>query len=202
MAEIEDCAVPELKSLKMRNKPDHNIIRIGDKVKIVKPNFFVRCGYDNNHKSACEYVKEKYCDLITKFILAFEDAPKLYSMALSVKDIIESQLAAKIISAMAYERVGNLRESGMERKIFTRQEEIWLLRGRTFIVNGIFFCKTGTYYRPSGGYDSWTGEYDYDPGGLSNAKTHKILLLADIPIVVSSSDIGNAIEAVNVRKVK
>ncbi len=180
-------------------KPDPNIIRIGDKVKIITPEFFVRCGYDNDHKSACEYVTSNYCDQIVKFILESEYAPTPSLGIYKLNDIADSFLFKKIVSALAYERVGQLRASGMERKIYNQQEK-WL-KGKTFFVNDIFFCKTGVYCHPSGGYNYW-GEYDYNPGGLSAEKTHKILVLTNIPIISVYDSPVNAIKAINVEKVK
>lgn len=77
---------------------------------------------------------------------------------------------------------------GKSRQIYT---EIGELLNRTAEVYGRRVVKTGTYYGPSGGYDSYSGEYDYEPGGLTDRKTH-VLLRTD----------GGEIEAVNVELVR
>ena len=39
-------------------------------------------------------------------------------------------------------------------------------------VVGRRIALTGKRYKPSGGYDFYSGDYDYEPGGLTDTKTH------------------------------
>ena len=78
----------------------------------------------------------------------------------------------KVINEITYLKMKSNRFGGRTRSIHTKSASD--IKGRTFYVTGIKFVKTGEYFSPSGGYN-YEGEFDYDPGGLTNEKTHKIL---------------------------
>ncbi len=111
----------------------------------------------------------------------------------------------KVCREIAYARLKNTGFGGSERKIHTERHEEH--KDKIFTVIDIKFCKTGIYYSPSGG-GSYYDEYDsYEPGGLDNEKTHKILYLSPAVLSLISKHHLRAmddllmIEATNVEKV-
>ena len=157
------------------SKKDPRIIRIGDMVKIINPEFFICCGYPMSFRQACEEVKERYKDKIRAFI---DDVGLISS-----KDSLQQdqsgpyrRTCAKIVSALAYDYMGKKGFGGGERRIYTKRCEDHLKMQEVEVTN-IKFVKTGEYHPPSGEYDSWNSEYHFESGGLSNETTHKILCL-------------------------
>lgn len=202
--------------MKRKRNLDEKIIREGDKVRIINPEFFLRCGYDNDHKSACAFIEETFGNKILQFIYEFEkfehDSYKtptdskwktaFIDFARYQQELMNPKSYSKIISALAYDHVKRMQKSGTERKIYTERLENELGVIRT--VTNIFFCKTGKYDPPSTTQDYSTGEYDFIPGGLLKEKTHKILHLSGL--IISLREYGdedeiNCIETCNVEKV-
>lgn len=174
-----------------------SIIRVRDRVQIINPKIVERVGYDNNLKSVANQIVEKHADRIAKFIKGIElDHPPDKSIDLFA-DNVDKRAIAMVAAGIAYEIVGNRIRSGARRQIFYSKEEppVNFLPGSVVEVTQVKIVKTGTYYAPSsgGGYDPWSGEYDYDyePGGLNNEKTHKLIEMDD----------HSWIEACNVEKV-
>jgi hypothetical protein len=128
---------------------------------------------------ACKETKELYHEKIVKFLEDLFpsirlDGPGFLKGAMITSDYSKYKAYDKIIKALAYEHLASKGFGGKERKIYSEQRQELL--GITAKVKNIFIKKTGIYFAPSGGYD-YFGEYDYDSGGLSNEKTHKILEL-------------------------
>ena len=152
-----------------------DILRVGDYVRIITPERFIRCGYPLSHGDEFVSVKQELEPHITDFLkekCGINRYPETFS---SDENHQASRLIDKIISAIAYYRVKQKGFGGRTRQIFT--ESCPDLVGKEGNISKIFFVKTGEYYSPSGGYGSYSNEYDYDPGGLRNEKTHKILEL-------------------------
>jgi hypothetical protein len=149
------------------------IIRVGDKVKIIKPEFFVRCGYDLTFESAMEQVEEKYSEKILGFINEFNSV-KIPSILIRECDY-RGHAFERIVKALAYELIRNQMKDGNERKIITELEEERLnkectVRHKFHVHTGIY--NKGHYYKHSA-FDGG----DYDPPFLSNLKVHTILQL-------------------------
>lgn len=167
-----------------------NIIREGDMVKIVDPQVFVRCGYPLSFQDALEKVVELHLDKTLAFLSDIglpavikptfmspppDDSAGIRDMSSPV-DKMPRHLQ-EIMRALAYAYVRKEGFGGNKRQIFT---ETWpdLMEKKAY-VQGIKYCKTGKYFRPRS-WQTWTDygyEYEYDPGGLSHEKTHKILQL-------------------------
>lgn len=176
----------------MSKKKDPKIIRVGDYVKIIKPDVFIRCGYPMDFKEQTKAILNNHLNDIRKFLKEIFNIQDDY--LLFEEDIRSySHCEEKIAKAIAYVQCKNARFGGKERKIYTEYIERFLeVEG---VVDEIRFVKTGTYYAPSGGY-SYNEDYDYDPGGLINEKTHKIL-------TIQTNDFNDfEIEAINVIKTK
>jgi hypothetical protein len=154
-----------------------SVIRIQDKVRIVSPQFFVRCGYPlskalvkANHITSEQ--KEAIYDLLKKFDIS---TPRITGDLFAWSKEAEKRWGPydKILDILA--EVVLVRESfgGKERQVFS--EEVPNFKGVLARVIGKRTVKTGRYYSPAGGYDYWSGMYESEPGGLANMKTHVIL---------------------------
>jgi len=180
-----------------KRKLDPNIIRIGDRVKIINPEIVIRVGYPMSFDEACEAVDKLYrneiIEFLNKTIYQQEDVP-LYKLTLASyineNEYVKSQTYKKVVKAIAYEHMQQKGFGGREKKIFTEVRQDLL--GKIAKVEKIFIRKTGIYFAPSGGYDSYSGEYDWEPGGLDKMKTHKIL---ELDHWLSNGVIGSGWEA-------
>jgi len=171
----------------MSKKKDPKIIRVGDYVKIIKPDVFIRCGYPMDFKEQTKVVLKDHHKDIQKFlkdIFNIQDEFSLFEEDIRLYSFCEE----KIAKAIAYVQCKNAGFGGKQRKIYIEYVERFLdVEG---FVSNIHFVKTGTYYAPGG------TEWDYDPGGLINEETHKIL-------TIQTNDFNNfEIEAINVIKTK
>lgn len=158
----------------MTIKKKKHVYKAGDRVRIVNPELFVRCGYPltfDDAKAFFEYDKEKM-ESIRNFVAQIcgnKDPHKIkhYNMD-------------RIVSALAYTKVKLEGFGGLERTIYTKRKEEFL--NKEYIVHDKFVVRTGTYYGPSNSYtySPWYGsEEDYEPGGLDNIQSHVILKLAE-----------------------
>src|SRR5574343_863189 len=143
-------------------KLNPNIIRVGDKVKILNPELFVRCGYEltPNNKDLQSEVMEKYKDKIDDFIKSlFWPIQKVNASILFEEeysywyDQDVNTLESKIINALCYYEVKKKGFGGKERKIYTTH--VNKMKDVIGKVVKIKFHKTGTY--TSGNYNA------YDP---------------------------------------
>jgi len=64
---------------------------------------------------------------------------------------------------------------GRDRKIYTQQNDD--LKGEEFHIKKTRCVITGRYYAPTCSRSHYD-EYDYEPGGLTNRKSHRILILS------------------------
>lgn len=152
----------EITPEKKATRPER--IRKGDRVRVVNPEFFVRCGYPKCLDGESKVVLEKFGGVINGMI--WEDA----SASVRLRD---GHLLTKVCRELAYARLKASGFGGQERTIHTKRIDD--LAGREFVVCGVKFCKTGTYVH--GGSCGEYGE-EYDPPYLDGEKTHKILSLA------------------------
>lgn len=187
----------------MANK---DIIRKGDKVKIITPNMFIRCGYPFSLDDARKEIDDKHRDKINEFLHSFGFGKPLILFEKEIRSVDNKGLPEddpvyrKVRDAIAYELVRSRKFGGRERSIHTRYEKE--CEGKIFKVEYINYVHTGTYHD---GYFSRGGYYDppeYDPPYLENEKTHKILTgLSSSPLIFVGSDDLLRIEDCWVQKV-
>lgn len=137
------------------------IIRRGDIIRVNKPIFVIRIGYPKCIESEAEIVLERFGRQIDE-LLECED----------VNDIVNGEYGnarMKLAKRIAYARLRLNGFGGRERKIHTK--ELPELKGVIGYVCCVKYAKTGIYYPPYG-----YGE-DYEPGGLKDQKTHKVLMI-------------------------
>lgn len=141
-----------------------NVIRVDDYVKIVTPDFFIRCGYPLTK----EIVKET---LLTK-----EKKLKILQL-LEIKTetldfIEENKTYQKILDELAYHILKQNEFGGKERKIYT--ETLQDLTNKEYRVISKSVKKTG-FYKPSSYYGYY--EPEYEPAFLEKEKGNVILTL-------------------------
>lgn len=173
-----------------------DVIRAGDMVRIITPEIFVRCGYENTLSTTRKEVEEKY----SPDVLAFMEKIG-YNHSFLSTNRFDKKLFREIINSIAYAENGKKMRSGNERKIYT--ENIPTMKGKVMKVHETFVCKTGKYFPPSGGYDSYTGDYDYEDGGLDKQGTHVILCVYEPNNVIWCKGHGtHTIEKCHVEKIQ
>lgn len=163
-----------------------DVIRIGDTVRIVNPEFFLRCGYPLSLKDGMDMIINDE-ETMTALGQGIDKAlgrkcnvslkEELFGLSATIRPTRISYDIQKIIRLLAYYRIKNEGFGGNERKIFTKRVES--AKDHEFKVIGKKTVTTGVYVPSSGGYNSWSGEYDYDPAYLDSMKAHVILELMD-----------------------
>lgn len=171
----------------MNNKRKLNpkIIRVGDLVKIINPEVFIRCGYPLDFEKMLFDVRDKYKQDVDAFMNVILMRNGINHGDISANPYYE--VANKLFKAITYMLLHVKGFGGKERKIYTENREEII--NEQFFVHKIFFVKTGKYYPivSSGGYFE---QKEYEPAYLDNQEAHKILILRDFNI-----------EAKNVEKV-
>jgi hypothetical protein len=149
-----------------------DIIRVGDRVRIVNPEMFVRCGYPLSWNDAELAVSKQYCHMIYEFLAntGLYVGVDIYH----IENDIKHAFAKRWLQSRGY--------GGNVRSIYTEYDEFQ--KDRTFTVYEIRYVRSGVY-RP--GYISGYEEPEYNPAYLDKIKTHKIL--------------NDTIEAVHVEKI-
>jgi len=150
-----------------KRKIDLNIIRKGDIVRIVNPEFFDRCGYGLTKEILFNEVNEKYGKDVKELIRKVHEEETNTDFLLACDTILDS---------LCYLQLKKMNFGGPERKIFTKIIEG--LRGKLGKVSFIRYVQTGTYV-PGDRLFGEDGE-DYDPPFLDKIAVHKILSIAFI----------------------
>lgn len=165
------------------------VIRAGDTVKVINPEFFLRCGYPLSLQDGVNMLlkdeaaiaaiengintalgRKKYEAESISHILSKSYKPHDWHSGRAAKDF------RQIIKILAYYKIANQGFGGKERKIYTKRVEE--AKDHTFTVLSKRTVVTGNYIPASGNW-SYYGEYDYDPAYLENQKSHVILYLYD-----------------------
>ena len=142
------------------------VIRPGDTVRIINPEFFLRCGYPLSLKDGIKMVledekdKELFHGLCDHFGISITNPRKDYY---------------RIIDILAYYKIRNSGFGGRERKIYTRKVEE--AKGHEFTVLSKKMVMTG-HYVPGTNF-SYFDECEHEPPYLEGAKSHMILYLHD-----------------------
>ncbi|WP_372395228.1 hypothetical protein ABMY26_07095 (plasmid) [Azospirillum sp. HJ39] len=134
-----------------------NVIRVGDKVRILDPRLFIRCGYPLCHKDVMADLEENRSADVQAVAEKF---------GIAGQGVVRDRL----VSALAYGILRSKRFGGYERSIHLTDPRDHL-GGLVATVADKAVVVTGSYFPPSGHCD------DYDPGGLDGAKSHVILTL-------------------------
>ena len=170
--------------------PRAHVYRRDDLVEIVNPVFVKRVGYPLEVREVAVQLHRTHRADIIELINKIEPTRNIYVPDYGVPQLItDGPLAGlevtdgepmtddrlpydrhgyrKMLEGLALMLVRHQGFGGRERSLHT--VEIPELAGKTFLVCSKCNVKTGTYYPPGGSYE------DYEPGGLSDAKTHVLL---------------------------
>jgi len=164
---------------------------IGEKVKIIVPKEFIRCGYPLSieviKQTRGKEVSEKIYNAALAIGALSDKTPayidKDFGVIRSVDNIdlhpnldqnIREYLTPRIYRNLEFAVCSTILEQerwgGSERAIHEIDRPA--LAGLVGTVTKKEIVKTGQRYAASGGYDGYSGEYDYEPGGLYDMKTH------------------------------
>lgn len=160
----------------------------GNKVRIAKPDFFVRCGYDLTFNEQVKDIREKFS----------RDIWELIQKTLPAQAVYTETIHRRIVNALAYSQLHTKMKRGSgDRKIYT--ETLEDQKDKVYTVAEVKFCKTGQWQ--PGSYSSY--DNDYDPPILCNETTHRLLRLYGLFPIHFCEDLNqnkelNWIEAENV----
>jgi len=191
---------------KRKRKLDPNIIRVGDKVKIITPEMFVRCGYPLCVRDMAEEVEKIFGDRIRDLMYSVGfDEFKKYEEIIRIKPANkENRNYNKIVMELARIRLSKKKFGGDKRSVHTKFVEE--MKGKELFVKDTQIVKGGIYNKGWSSTDYWSGEVDYMPNYLSDQKTHKILTVSDykdeiLPYGYRYEDYDR-IEAIHVEKIQ
>lgn len=139
--------------------------KAGDRVRVVNPEFFVRCGYPLEYSDVYNKVAAEEDERVRKVLreLGFDEA--------RMPGYTFSRLFGKVVGAITYGRMHDQRFGGAARSIYTQRNEEY--RGHVFHVTGVSFVKTGEYVPARTAY-GWEAS-EYEPAYLADEQTHRIL---------------------------
>lgn len=146
-----------------------NVIHCGDIVKVVNPEFFIRCGYPLSIKDGIKMILEN-------------DSLERQSV-LKISEVfginIDSYRFQEILKTLSYFKIKKEKFGGKERKIYTRRIEDQ--KDKFFKVYKKKTVMTGNYVSGCG-YSTIDGD-EYDPPYLDKQKAHQILYIEQYDIV-------------------
>jgi len=137
------------------------VFHIGDRVRIVNPFVFIRCGYPLTKRMAEELITSEQ-----------EEAVREMFRKVGFPDHTQKNYW-KVIDAITSELLRKHKWGGDERKIYTEcyprlYDKIGTVVGKKIVRTGIYIPETPR--------DNW-GEWDYEPPHLGGIKTHIILAI-------------------------
>lgn len=132
-----------------------NIIRVGDQVRILRAERFVRCGYP-----------KRLADYYDAALKIWNQIPDFQGFSKKARSECMKSIAFGLAESDGF--------GGPVRSIYKQPSSAWKV-GEIFTVFEVRWVTTGRRWPASGGYNSYTGENDYDPPFLDNAKRVKIL---------------------------
>lgn len=189
------------------------VYRIGDHVSIVRPIVVRRVGYPFDvHAEAARILREHENDI---FALLHKIDPAHVPAPAPPQEEVAARLLETLGRPVAWEGLNSTPSEepthdslwgvalklaykiGAYQRLGGRNRQLWTeewpdLAGRIMTVKAKHMAYTGTYYPPSRGY---TYDDYYEPGGLTQRKSHLLLDLTD-PDVFGSYAV--TIEAINV----
>lgn len=156
-------------------RPTKPVYRPNDIVEIVEPLVVNRVGYPLTPALIRDEIKQLCRAEIDALLVKAGLNPSVYvSPGWLDEDCVheDSSVFADVLTKLCYHVVAARRFGGDTRSIHTELRED--LRGRRCRVLSKRNVKTGVHYCASATMDYW-GAYDYEPGGLSNCRTHVLL---------------------------
>lgn len=152
-------------------------IKEGDVIRVTRPIFVTRVGYP---KTVKDYLTQEVMRAAEEFVRKFN--PKVHiarSRIFGVDDITTQDMnrsTALIAREIAYVLAKKDGFGGRQRKLFT--VKVPEAKGQEFYVDGVRTAKTGTYFPPCPTTDWESGYKEWEPGGLEDLKTHRLLRIS------------------------
>lgn len=143
------------------------VIRPGDQVRILKPIRVLRVGYP---KGIEDYEKAVDTAALARFLV--DTAPKHFQWRKDPVDTREGRAIRRQLALVLAQQDGF---GGKQRTLHT--EECPEALNAIAQVISVRSVRTGTYYPPSSYQDWESGHTEYEPGGLTDAKMHRLLSL-------------------------
>lgn len=156
--------------------PKKTVIQVGDSVRIVRSRFIARVGYPLHFRELTPEF-ENHPQLEAALRMLGVMGPENVCKGRAKRDAVEglARAAVRFRGWGGKQRQIHYFPTADPDKTFDFQKCRPDYTGETTTVISKRICMTGEYYAPSGGYDEYIGDYDFDPGGLSNRKSHVIL---------------------------
>ncbi len=150
------------------------IIRCGDRVKIINPQFFVRCGYPLTKEDIKrDFITNEERGLIEKLLGITHHTDHIESLLLNSSFRKTNETYEKILDDLAFYKLKQKGFGGSERNIFTIPRDEF--KNTECQVVGKRVVQTGVYAKD---YDCGDyGEYYSSWSFLSHQKSHVILSL-------------------------
>lgn len=164
------------------------IIRVRDKVRIIKPEFFVRCGYPMDIQREAAQLQQELFDDFRVLMQKVGINGSLYAFT---EQTYRSY--SKICHELAYAKCRTNNFGGNERQIY--RESIPIMADTVCSVLDTKIVKTGIYKPKFNCHSYEYGVDECDPAELTNQQTHKL-----VKVYSASPYFEGWIEAVNVEK--
>ena len=177
-----------------------DVIRICDRVKIINPQIFLRCGYPLTKQIIKDTViTEEQKDLIEEMFKLFGvHSCRQSSDIFLATDIKNDRYYEKVLDVMAEVVLGQKQWGGSDRSIYTENRPDLLNISGQVISKKI--VKTGRYTSGHSSCNYYGGYDDYDPPYLENETSHVILkVCVGNPSFIFGEEIE--IEKCNVEKI-
>jgi hypothetical protein len=148
-----------------------HIIRKGAIVKVKIPRFVARVGYPKSVNDYLTILREKHSGKLDELFYSITGSINMLQVARGEQEPTKQR--RRVEQELAYLMAKRDHFGGRERTIHWLDKPEY--HGVEMLVVEVCSAYTGIYYPPdNGGYNSWDGEYDYEPGGLTKVKCHRI----------------------------
>lgn len=181
-----------------------HVYHSGDTVRILNPVIVDRVGYPFDTRAEAGRILQAHENDIASLLhkIAPDVAPEPAASSKQtplLSDLVtayrnEGHPFWPIALKLAYHIGGARRLGGTERRLWTSTRPE--LDEQTVLVVSKRAVHTGRYYAPSSGYGP-DYDYDYEPGGLTNRRSHLLLRVARLGMIHAPED-AFEIEATNV----
>lgn len=151
-----------------KRKLDSSIIREGDEIKIIIPEYVERVGYPLTKSLIIESMTLEQKNKLHRTIAEIFNLEH-YSGDPSLV-FYDDKDDNRLLYAIADRILKEKGWGGRDRKIYTKTDESY--KDQVYTVCKKKVVKTGKYNHGSNWHDPWTGDYDYEPAYLSDEKTH------------------------------
>lgn len=142
------------------------------RVKIIKPDFFLRCGYPMDHTATKQEIIKEYTADINALVAKVIGRP-----VIAVALVAPSKVIDDIAGRLAFAKLSSCGFGGRKRSIYTESRPEF--EGTVHTVLGTRFVVTGTY-EPGFGGSPWDSEPE--PPQLVNQQRHRIFDLGPFEI--------------------